>query len=237
MRLAKDEEYATAVLEAWRKDVSQSQLRGSDESIGHAFQYGSDTDEMMQNMNGYIVAPSKLIYNNNNQGQTQEKVPAILLWHTGAGPQDIFLRWKADILSKKLNCVVMIADLISDSDGYAWSDRGRYAAAREQVLVISQHDGMDGRWKFRQVIRAALDHLDALDYVDGDHVAALGWCFGCHPILEMGMMQEDCVKCLISYHGVFDGVHMYQSTGVDKAITADDIDDDSKSKTNVSIYT
>ena len=128
----------------------------------------------------------------------------------------------------------MIADLISDSDGYAWSDRGRYAAAREQVLVISQHDGMDGRWKFRQVIRAALDHLDALDYVDGDHVAALGWCFGCHPILEMGMMQEDCVKCLISYHGVFDGVHMYQSTGVDKAITADDIDDDSKSKTNVS---
>lgn len=72
----------------------------------------------------------------------------------------------------------------------------------------------------RDAIRAALDHLKGLEFVDGANIAGLGWCFGGHPILELGTMHEKGVNCLISYHGVFDGVSNYQGTTADTIKTS-----------------
>ena len=124
---------------------------------------------------------------------------------------------------QEFRCIVLIADIISDADGYAWTDRGRYDEARKRVLATSEEGGRSARWALRRVISAAIDNLKNLEFVDSGSIAALGWCLGGHPILELGLMQEDCVRTLISYHGVFDGVKEYEASetgsldGSDKA--------------------
>jgi len=231
-RLAKDTEYATAVLKVWRDNISSYPSFAN--PVGCNFLYrgselkGSSNGEM----NGYLVAPSSLVeLETSGRMKKKEQVPAVVLFHTGAGPQDIFLRWKADILVRELGCVVLIADIISDADGYAWTDRDRYDAARKRVLATSEEGGRSARWELRRVITAAINHLKDLDFVQSNSIAALGWCFGGNPILELGLMQEECVRALISYHGVFDGVKEYEvcttgtsnesnaTSGIDKAAT------------------
>jgi dienelactone hydrolase len=200
-RLAKDEPYASAVLKAWR-DESKTWPSNHSESVGAPFAYQRKEDGAM--FNGYLVAPASKV--NNTAAAQIETIPVVILFHTGAGPQDIFLKWKADALVQKLQCAVFIADIISDGEGYAWSDRKRYEAARIDVLTAYEEKGQIARWKLRQTISAALDFLRGIDFVDADKMAGVGWCMGGHPILELGLMQEACVKSLVSYHGVLDGV-------------------------------
>ena len=201
-RLAKDKDYADSVLKAWRRDVKS--LNDSEQTVGSTFVYHRSEDGA-ELLNGYIVASSILAHRSNSD-EMERKVPAVLFFHTGAGPQDIFLRWKADVLVRQMGCVVLIADIISDAEGYAWSDRERYDAARRNVLATSEEEGQIARWKLRQSITAALDALKGMDIVDSNRIAGLGWCMGGHPLLELGLMQEQGVKALVSYHGVFDGI-------------------------------
>lgn len=203
-RLAKDEDYAKAVLEAWREDIQSHNLT-SKRNMGTDVVYleGGEDD----NFYGHIVVPSFFL--EQKEIKTTSKVPAIILFHTGAGPQDVFLRWKADVLARELGCVILIADIIGDRVGYAWSDRDRYDSARENLLAVSEEGSQVGRWKLRRVIAAAIDYLKNLEFVNIEKMAALGWCLGGHPILELGLMQDERVKYLISYHGVFDGAKHY----------------------------
>lgn len=199
-RLAKDEPYAKAVLKAWRyESKSKTWSTNDSESVGAPFTYQRKEDGEM--FNGYLVVPSKLV-----KTVQRGTVPVVILFHTGAGPQDIFLKWKADALVQKLQCAVLIADIISDGEGYAWSDRKRYEVARRDVLTAYAGKGKTARWKLRQTISAALNFLRNIDFIDADKMAGLGWCMGGHPILELALMQEDCVKSLVSYHGMLDGV-------------------------------
>lgn len=120
----------------------------------------------------------------------------------------MFLRWKADSLvnDKELfpnGCVVLIADIISDGEGWAWTDRSKYETVRKSIL-IPDVEGERNELKCR--IQAAIDTLSAQPGVDAGQIAALGFCMGGHPILELARMNLPSVKVLITYHGVFDGV-------------------------------
>lgn len=247
-RLAKDTMYANAVLEAWKKDIAQSQLTIKSKSedntvntIGARLEYVRQSDSV--SLSGYVVIRSNLLKNKNNTDSKGNRkntdpvhVPAIVLFHTGAGPQDIFLRWKADMIARdkiwgENGCVVLIADIVSDSIGWTWTDRDRYDSTRKDVLKRSisdacatkhEHSGNKDeteaeaeegtttttaqRWKLRETISAALDVLGEINQVDNQRIGAMGWCMGGHPILELGRMKINGVKALITFHGVFDGI-------------------------------
>lgn len=191
-RLAKDEAYATAILNAWKEEcVQRSNSEKPIDNIGTPWKYRRRSDGA--DLYGYIVSPSKT--------NEAAKLPGILLFHTAAGPQDVFLRWKADSLIQTLGCVVFIADLLSDETGYCWTDKERYTATREALL----HPGKHNRPLLRETIQASLLELQNYHLVSSDRIAALGWCLGGHPILELGLMQDPAIKALISYHGVFRG--------------------------------
>lgn len=208
-RLAKDNQYASAVLEAWRKDASTIHASEGCMSMGTASLYHSNHDQSKP-LNGYLVVPSYLL-TVDQEVDRQRELPAIILFHTGAGPQDIFLRWKADMLIRELkDCIILIADMICDDDGYAWSDRDKYEESRKFLLASFKDENEKvARWNLRRCVVAAIQHLKALHFVKVSDIAAMGYCMGGHPILELGMMQDDRVKALISYHGVFDGVKDY----------------------------
>ena len=240
-RLAKDTMYAKAVLEAWKKDIAQSQLASKSNlddatvnTIGARLEYTRKSDGA--SLNGYVVIRSNLLNdaNGNRKNTVPVHVPAIMLFHTGAGPQDVFLRWKADMIARDEiwgdnGCVVLIADIVSDSSGWTWSDRERYDSTRKDLLqrstgdtcAITHGNNSNGdetkdvtavttataqRWKLRETISAALDALGRINQVDNQRIGAMGWCMGGHPILELGRMKINGVNALITFHGVFDGI-------------------------------
>eukprot|EP00588_Corethron_pennatum_P031534 CAMPEP_0194342974 /NCGR_PEP_ID=MMETSP0171-20130528/94636_1 /TAXON_ID=218684 /ORGANISM="Corethron pennatum, Strain L29A3" /LENGTH=352 /DNA_ID=CAMNT_0039108929 /DNA_START=142 /DNA_END=1200 /DNA_ORIENTATION=- len=207
IRLAKDADFAQSVQEAWRAELAErdqktmhagttgSQIR----SIGREITY-KDVDGTV--LHGYAVMRSDDVQ------RTRKPVPGIILFHTGAGPQDIFLRWKADTLVTDVDtfpdggCVVLIADLISDGEGWAWDDdRTRYNNARDEVLrpVAGIRQTLQNR------IQAAVRTVKALGGVDSERISALGFCMGGHPCLELGRMELDGMRAVATFHGVFDG--------------------------------
>eukprot|EP00551_Chaetoceros_affinis_P011174 CAMPEP_0203668976 /NCGR_PEP_ID=MMETSP0090-20130426/5458_1 /ASSEMBLY_ACC=CAM_ASM_001088 /TAXON_ID=426623 /ORGANISM="Chaetoceros affinis, Strain CCMP159" /LENGTH=409 /DNA_ID=CAMNT_0050533539 /DNA_START=140 /DNA_END=1369 /DNA_ORIENTATION=+ len=224
-KLAKDVMYAKAVLETWKQEVDDSFAKEK-ETIGASFPYIRTSDE--STLNGYTVINADLIKGDD------KKVPAVILFHTGAGPQDVFLRWKADMLARdpmwgddngdnKNNngCVVLIADIVGDSTGWTWTDRDRYDDTRKKVLQRTvqehehshSHENENGpieiiaqRWKLRETVAAAVQALKNIQEVDDQNIAAMGWCLGGHPVLELGRMKLDGVHTLVTFHGVFDGI-------------------------------
>lgn len=229
-RLAKDVEYASAVLDAWEVDIVayKNLPTASNKTVGARIEYKRKSDDT--NLSGYLVARSTLIYDSEKiQNGSTKSLPAIILFHTGAGPQDIFLRWKADMIVRDNiwgddGCLVFIADIVSDSTGSTWTDRDKYDTTRKSLLQYTkrEEDGVMRRWQLRQTIGAILDTLKLFDHVDNNKIAAMGWCMGGHPILELSTMEVDGVKALITFHGVFDGIH--ENDGND-----DPIKDDNKS--------
>jgi len=207
-RLAKNEAYAKTVIDSWNDQLKSSTI----ETLGAPFIYTRDDGKPL---GGYIVIPSTLIGEGkaNVEANKIEKFPAIILFHTGAGPQDIFLRWRADLLAREVmggaGCIVLIADLLSDLEGWTWCDRERYNKERTDILQNGAQEGNEGstgRWKLRGVINSTLNAVRNIEQVDASRIAALGWCFGGQPILELGRMNCPGVLGVVSYHGVFDGL-------------------------------
>jgi dienelactone hydrolase len=187
-RLAKDKDYATAVLEAW-KDDEQADW----EAVYKPVVYTADGGATLH---GYCIRRRVPAAN-------EAALAGIIFFHTGAGPHDLFLLYKAVALVNTLPCVVMMADILSDESGWSWSaDRTRYTAARKEVLA-AQADGV--RPLLQQRIRAALDFL-AQD-AGVDRYAVLGWCLGGHSVLEISRMENvEGVRAMATFHGVFDGL-------------------------------
>jgi dienelactone hydrolase len=217
-RLAKDDAYASAVLDAWRKDASTIHSKEGYMSMGSTSTYHPKNDQT-KTLYGYIVMPSQFLIKEQKEDAPRELL-AIILFHTGAGPQDIFLRWKADMLIRELkDCVVFIADIICDEDGYAWSDREKYEQSRKYVLArYKEEHGRIARMNLRHYVAAAIEHLKSLNFVRISDIAAMGYCMGGHPILELGLMQDDSIKALITYHGVFDGIKDYDLPPEDELV-------------------
>ena len=219
-RLAKDEGFALEVQKIWKEEIGQrSSADSTARAVGKAISYRTSEGTPLY---GYAVRPD---------GETGDKLlPGALLFHTGAGPQDIFLRWKAESLvanSDLGGCVVLICDIISDDIGWAWgSDRCKYSEARKAVMESSiGANGKAYRPELQRRVQAAVDALKGLDGVDKNSIASLGWCMGGHPVLEIGRMEIPGMKAAATFHGVFDSVMADQAAVIsdeNKAANADD---------------
>lgn len=208
-RYAKDDEYLRAVLDSWEPDTST----GVETSpwIYH--------DDNGTPLFGHIVRPivsSRDTNAGDSGGNASPLRPGILLFHTAAGPQDVFLFQKAaELATSGLGCVVLICDVLSDRDGWAWTpdgDRARFNNLKEELLK-------ENAALLRSRVEAAVRTLISNSFgVDPRRLAGLGWCFGAQPILELAALQHQQDKetvgkerdalafsatVLVSYHGVY----------------------------------
>lgn len=190
-QLAKDDKYLDAVLELWE----EGDERGTRISVETSpFDYCAEGDD--NKLHGHIIRRSI----EEDKALKSSKLPGILLFHTAAGPQDVFLFYKAHVLLQKFNCVVMICDILSDKSGWAWgSDRTQYNREREALMA---DDGMLLR---SRVLAAGQELCENILEVDSQRLAAMGWCLGGQPILELARARPStfCVKAMSTFHGVF----------------------------------
>jgi len=192
-QLAKDFNYASAVLDAWKQQEEEdSDKVWMTETMPIVYH-----DEQDNPLYGHLVR---------RPGKTDSTIPGVVLFHTGAGPHDLFLLWKAAALVNadeylSHGCVVLIADILSDDTGWGWSpDRNKYNQVMKQVLTNDNSQ----RPMLQQRIRAAIDTLVDQDNVDSNRLSALGWCLGGHAILELGRMNVSGMRAMATFHGVFD---------------------------------
>ena len=209
-RLAKDVPYANAVLDSWRNDVKSSEKLNDMDTMVARLSYTRQSDG--STFSGFIVVNENLIDDLNNV--ENNAIPVIILYHTAAGPCDIFLMHKADIIAKDEiwganGCIVFIADMISDETGWTWTDRDKYEEIKQDLFQRTKRNGEKNakRWKLRETIESFLQTIQSFDEVNSDKIGAMGWCLGGHSILEMGRMNVDGVKALVTFHGVFDGIN------------------------------
>jgi dienelactone hydrolase len=194
-RFYKDDNYLQAVLELWESEDRAIPTETS------PLVYGSSNEENTQLLYGHIIRRRR----RRNPKDKDQKVPGILLFHTGAGPQDVFLLYKADMLAQALDCVVMICDILSDESGWAWgTDRTQYNQVRD--ALISKDDASLLESRVVAAGRALLcETTTIIPNVDSDRIAAMGWCLGGQPILELGRSHQSFppLRAMITFHGVF----------------------------------
>jgi dienelactone hydrolase len=213
-RLALDKSYASAVLDAWRQD--EAAVADNDGSSPWTAEYkrvvyqGSDEQPLF----GYVVRKQggnadSVSDSSAEATPANDGLPGVLFFHTAAGPNDMFLLYKAAALVNTVQggCVVLVADLLSDGTGWGWRpDKTRYQSQSKQVL---QRVNGCGRLVLQDRITAAIRCLttDTDVRVDRHNLAALGWCFGGHAIQELGLMQVSTsysIRAMATFHGVFD---------------------------------
>ena len=225
----KDDAYQDAVLNAWSQEKNDR-----DETIQVEMSPIDYRDRQGTRLYGHCVR---------RKDQASKKtMPGLLLFHTGAGPQDMFLLWKAESLVTNSDvfpdgCVVLICDILSDEPGWAWNpDRTRYNQARDELFAGRLPDGV--RPVLLDRVTAAYETLLNIPEIDSERIAALGWCLGGHPILELGRLIQKVssvqIKGLITFHGVFDGVKPSSLTTATTTTTTIQ-EDDSSSATQVLI--
>ena len=235
-QLAKDEEYASSIVKVWRDEIDTRTSNGGG-SVASPFMYKCKIDG--SSLYGHIYRPSPP--SNNASSPVEKSLPGIVLFHTGAGPQDIFLRWKADSLVNEREvfgdegCVVLIADIIGDASGWAWHDREKYETVRKSILVP---DANGERKKLTGRVQAAIDAIASQPGVDAKRIGVMGFCLGGHPILELARMKHPSVRSMVTFHGVFDGVRKLSSVEDGSSVEGmDDVVSAAASKCNVLVCT
>lgn len=224
-RFAKDDQYLNAVLKMWNHDITERDIAIETRPLTYV-------DGEQNPLYGHVVRKV------DSEESKQTPSPGILLFHTAAGPQDVFLFYKASLLAKA-GFIVLICDILSDANGWAWSsvERTRYTLEL-QKLAYDDHRLL--RSRVEASIRAVTQSKDggAVHFsVDKNRLAMLGWCLGAQPILEAPRVQtqaSDCVvRVLVTFHGVFrrdtpltlqDGLLTSQSTDC-KVLICNGIDD------------
>ena len=212
-RYAKDDEYLAAVLGSWEEAVATQESSQPQNVETSPWIY---YDDMGTPLYGHIVRP---IVSSDSSGGSSPQLPGVLLFHTAAGPQDVFLFQKAaQLASSDLGCVVLICDVLSDQDGWAWTpngDRTKFNTLKEELL---QENASLMRSRVKAAVRSLVDSSEL--GVDPKRLASLGWCFGAQPILELANLQHQqdsdsetvgkesdalafSVTAMISYHGVY----------------------------------
>jgi dienelactone hydrolase len=220
-RMAKDTSYANAIQEAWRRDKVNHQDKfkdcpsGTTISTPYSFRIHSSESQHSDDMSyGHVIRRYPALVSS----VPQPKVPGILFFHTGAGPHDIFLQWKADTLANNLKlfpdgCVILIVDILGDDSGWAWdTNRTRYDTILCNILqpqsTSSHNDHIDTfkmgtRPRLQSKLLAAVNELVFLPHVDCQRLVAMGWCLGGHSISELARMELESLKAMITFHGVF----------------------------------
>ncbi|KAJ1458591.1 Alpha/Beta hydrolase protein [Pelagophyceae sp. CCMP2097] len=120
---------------------------------------------------------------------SQRRLPGVVLLHTAAGPRDLFLYWKAEVLAAR-GCCVLVADLYGDEVGGAWEDAQPFRAKLDAPHVL------------RDRVRAAFDVLRAQSSVDAARLAALGWCLGGRAAVNAACDEKiDGLIAVVAFHG------------------------------------
>lgn len=188
-QLAAHVDYATAVLDAWRDEAEEwsCDVEWCDITYQPHTAEVNTGGAQQQPLYGHWIRRRPDDVDNQNDDTYQ----TILLFHTGAGPHDLFLLWKAASLVAQLDSSsirVLIADVLSDENGWAWSsDRTRYQQAREELE-------QNGLWRSR--VEAAVRQGG------GTVSAAMGWCLGGRAIFELAQLPNP-PSAMVTFHGVF----------------------------------
>lgn len=177
-RLARDDAWASIISNAWSQDerIVKSQLSLAEVSFTR-YQCGGTQ------LYGALFAAKEI---------DVAASAGVVLFHTAAGPRDLFLHWKAQVLAAQ-GCVVLVADLYGDRDGDAW-EADFASAKRAELSDLSV---------LRDRARAAIDAL--LEFgVSENNLAAMGWCLGGRAVVEMLKAGESRLKAVCSFHGILD---------------------------------
>eukprot|EP00633_Aureoumbra_lagunensis_P003158 CAMPEP_0197289796 /NCGR_PEP_ID=MMETSP0890-20130614/7065_1 /TAXON_ID=44058 ORGANISM="Aureoumbra lagunensis, Strain CCMP1510" /NCGR_SAMPLE_ID=MMETSP0890 /ASSEMBLY_ACC=CAM_ASM_000533 /LENGTH=269 /DNA_ID=CAMNT_0042761429 /DNA_START=279 /DNA_END=1088 /DNA_ORIENTATION=+ len=116
----------------------------------------------------------------------------ITIYHTAAGPRDLFLHFTA---ARLVNCgySVFIADLYGDEYGQGWQSEFS-SKKREELKDIKI---------LRKRSAAALDTFQK--YLPADvPIAAIGYCLGGRAVAELAKAGENRLQALVSFHGILD---------------------------------
>ena len=226
-QLAKDVAYAQAVLEAWKQEEATSDTVWEAEWCQCRYTYtttNKDGTTTTTPLYGHWIRrpPTSSVSRDDDTSPvsaTSTTTPAVIFFHTGAGPHDLFLLYKAaalvnhefvaqpsssDAQEQRQDVVVLIADVLSDETGWAWNadDRTRYTQERDNLL------GGD-RQGLRDRVQAALDVVQSTTSSTSTQecrpLAVLGWCLGGHAVLQVAKLQVPAVRAMATFHGVFDG--------------------------------
>lgn len=229
-QFAKDIQYLTAVHDAWKQDEESAGWSRRVEMrpiVYHSSDPNSNCSKGTKTpLFGHAIRPTPDdvdISSSSPSSSRTKKLPGrVLLFHTAAGPHDVFLLWKGSYLASNLGCTVLICDVLGDENGWGWDpDRTRYNEMRRNLL---RDDGQI----LRARVRAAIDTLTNLhhggDGGDGDStsddspsstqipLACVGWCLGAQPIMELSRIEDDQqrsnVVALATFHGVFHRQNM-----------------------------
>jgi|SRR3954468_578719 dienelactone hydrolase len=131
------------------------------------------------NLRGYLAYDEK----------ASEPRPGVLVFHEGPGLGE-FAMERARMLAE-LGYVALAADMYGD----------RRQARNLQEVAKLVGDLRNEPQMLRARGRAALATLAALPQVDGDRMAAIGFCFGGSVVLELARDGAD-LKAAVSFHGV-----------------------------------
>ena len=82
-QLAKDEEYASAILTAWGKEVGTRDREDNETSVSSPITYHCNDKSSLY---GHIYRRSSSTTNNDTI--EERSLPGIILFHTGAGPRE-----------------------------------------------------------------------------------------------------------------------------------------------------
>lgn len=144
---------------------------------GQEVTYSTETTTMK----GYLAYDEKIT----------GKRPGILVVHEWWGHND-YARKRADMLAE-LGYVALAVDMYGDGKQAAHpDDAGKFAGA-----VFANIDEAKARFE------AALKTLKANELVDGDHIAAIGYCFGGSVVLSMANAGYD-LDAVAAFHSGVD---------------------------------
>jgi dienelactone hydrolase len=186
-RLSRDAEWAKVLLEAWAADPEIAALprRGEELEL-------RETVYEHQGVQLFGIA----VHEAHETGTAHEPSrPGVLVVHTGAGPRDLYMLWRACTLAAR-GYFALVVDLYGDREGSGWD--AEFAGARMAELR-NDRALLQGR------MRAALAALRAHPLVDPQRCAALGWCLGGRAVLDLARGGSD-VRGVVSFHGVLDAL-------------------------------
>jgi len=129
-------------------------------------------------MNGYIA------YNKN----AEEKMPGILVVHEWWGHND-YARQRADMLAE-LGYVALAVDMYGDGQKAGHPEDAQKFA----MSVMGNFDAAKARFS------KAIETLKANPKVDGEKIAAIGYCFGGSVVLSMANAGYD-LDAVVAFHG------------------------------------
>jgi dienelactone hydrolase len=183
---SKDDNCLNAVLNVWKEEFS-----ASDAPIEISPLQYKDADD--NPLYGRIVRSVETESSGNSK-------PGVLLFHTAAGPSDVFLLYKASLLARE-GCIVFICDIFSDANVWGWNvNSTQYNEEREK---LAKHDHQLLHSIVEAAVLALVEEQSSWN-VDRHRLAALDWCLGGQPILQIPRLQMDMtVRTMVIFHGVF----------------------------------